>query len=157
MAGGRYTYPCAEIRALLSEQLDDELSEFGAEAVRAHLGDCPDCRAFAADAERVAGLLRTAALEAAPPFVLRTYRQPTRVARRLRLATAAAAAVACSAALGAGVGKLTHQGAAPPATALAAAAGGKLSVPQTQEPYIEQQLLAMLVHPHSLQGRVIAT
>jgi anti-sigma factor RsiW len=44
---------CRKAKKLISAYLDGELTGARLEAVRAHLGRCPDCEAFAADLARV--------------------------------------------------------------------------------------------------------
>jgi predicted anti-sigma-YlaC factor YlaD len=152
MGGATSDARCPEIRALISQELDQELPETGQAAVRAHLRVCRDCARFAGAAAAATDLLRAAALEQPPPLVAT---EPVPVRRRSRaamlaLGAAAAASIAASAGLGAFLGRVTQS---PPASGV----GDHVSVAATQEPYLELHLLAMLDRSHPPTGRVIAT
>lgn len=137
---------CSAIRGLVSEALDRELAELEAAQVERHLARCAGCASFAAAARRATALLRAAPLEE-PPALWPAVQ--TRSRRPLVRLTAGAAAIAVAGLAGAVLGQVT----APRATSTAA----RISVAATQEPYVEQQLLAMLPRLRRPAGRVIAT
>lgn len=138
---------CERARVWVSQELDGELSELELAALRSHLADCPACGAFA-----VALRAQTGELRAAPQALPEPFRLPQRRPALRPLALAASvAAVAVAVGVGSLVGSLTR-GAEQPLR-LQAAGGGKTA---TQEPYVEQSLLAMLEHLHPPTGRTVA-
>lgn len=78
---------CSRAREAASARLDEELSELEAAHLEAHLDECADCRAWAAEAGQVAGTLRFAALEQVPGPVF----VPSRHRPHIRVQVAAAA------------------------------------------------------------------
>ncbi|HXF98719.1 MAG TPA: zf-HC2 domain-containing protein [Gaiellaceae bacterium] len=82
---------CERVRAQTSLRLDGELSELERRMAEAHLARCPDCRAFAEDAEAVTALLRQAPPERPQrPVVVHRPRRPWTVRVQTGLAAAAA-------------------------------------------------------------------
>jgi predicted anti-sigma-YlaC factor YlaD len=77
---------CMQAREAVSARLDGELSELETQRLEGHLGGCPSCREFAAEAAGLARMLRGAALEAAPTELFAPRR------RRVGMPLAAAAA-----------------------------------------------------------------
>ena len=144
---------CRDVRALVSQDLDQELSELHRTALRFHLQECPDCAAFAREAGSVASALRSAPLEQPSRLVLQIAGPEPAFRRRYRLGVAAAVTVAASAAFGAFFGVSTRH--SPSASSAAAAA--RTSLAATQEPYFEEHVLAMLARSHRPRGRIIAT
>ena len=98
-------YPhCRTARVWISADLDGETTQHEQVALRAHLEECPECRAFAALAGTVTLRIRTAepAVASRAPMVLRLPRQRRRGLRAGRILaplTAAAAAAAATAVL----------------------------------------------------------
>jgi hypothetical protein len=88
---------CERVRALVSLDLDGELSELESAIVEAHLEDCRACRAHRARVATTTYVMRSAPLEPLP----RPIRLPARrrLVRPAVLSSAAAAAVAAAAAL----------------------------------------------------------
>ncbi len=88
---------CERVRALVSLDLDGELSELESAIVEAHLDDCRACRAHRARVATTTYVMRSAPLEPLP----RPIRLPARrrLVRPAVLSSAAAAAVAAAAAL----------------------------------------------------------
>jgi predicted anti-sigma-YlaC factor YlaD len=84
---------CQRVRAQVSLQLDDELSELERRMLSAHLERCPACSAYAADLTAFTHELRSAPLELLErPIVVR---RPRRLAlARLQVGVAAALAIA---------------------------------------------------------------
>jgi anti-sigma factor RsiW len=150
MAYPRPPFPpaCERARVWVSQELDDELSELELAALRAHLGGCPGCAAFAQSVAAVTGELR-----AAPLLVsARTLAPPSLRGRGRQLFLGvAAASVAAAVAIGAGVGSLTRGTSAPVRTQ-----PNRAAIAATQEPYLEQSLLAMLAHLKPPSGRTVA-
>lgn len=140
-------YACDRARRWLSLELDDELSPLEVAALRAHLADCADCRAFEANVRAIAGELRAAPLVEPAPFELPSRR---RRPHRAYLAAGAAAAVAAAVGFGSLVGTLTRSGNP------SAPHGSRTAIAATQQPYVEQSLLAMLRHLHPSTGRTVA-
>ncbi len=109
---------CERARARVSLGLDGELSEVEQALLRAHVGRCAACAAFARDLEGLAQELRDAWLE-------RPASRPTRPRRRSAAtvlhAGTAAAAVALAVGLGSLAGSLTSRGPDSPAVSAAAA------------------------------------
>jgi predicted anti-sigma-YlaC factor YlaD len=137
---------CARARALISEELDGELSEFGRAALLSHVRSCTECAEFSATLGEAARLLRGA------PFA-----QPSRVVsvdsaaararrgrstRRLRI-DVAAPSIAAAAAVAVGFFAFAGGTRTPPADLLRAAAPGT-PVTATQESSLEQNLLVAL-------------
>lgn len=88
---------CERVRALVSLDLDGELSELESAIVEAHLDDCRACRAHRARVATTTYVMRSAPLEPLPrPIQLPARR---RLVRPAVLSSAAAAAVAAAAAL----------------------------------------------------------
>jgi anti-sigma factor RsiW len=83
---------CSRVRAQVSLQLDDELSQLESRMMSAHLARCHDCRLFAAEVEEF-----TLALRAAPPVPLGhpiAVRRPRRLSiLRMQAGVAAVLAV----------------------------------------------------------------
>ena len=84
---------CERVRAQVSLELDDELSQLERRMVDAHLVRCPNCRAYDADVAAFTTKLRSAPLEQIEhPIVLH---RPRRVAlARVQVGLAAALAIA---------------------------------------------------------------
>lgn len=84
---------CSRVRAQVSLQLDDELSQLERRMVSAHLERCHDCSLFAEEVEEF-----TLALRAAPPVLLDrpvAVRRPRRLSiLRMQAGVAAVLAVA---------------------------------------------------------------
>ncbi|MHB8060779.1 MAG: zf-HC2 domain-containing protein [Gaiellaceae bacterium] len=74
-------YDCAEVLALLSLSLDDELSPLESHKLERHLADCPDCRRRGAGIEAITRTLRAMPLEARPVSSLPRLPWRRRVAR----------------------------------------------------------------------------
>ena len=86
-----YGPSCDRTRALLSRQLDAELTELERRAVAIHNTRCAACRAFERESRFITGELRAAGLEPLPRPVSITVprrRLPTRVAANLASAAA---------------------------------------------------------------------
>ena len=147
MALHRPLHPaCERARAWASQELDDDLSALELAALGAHLAGCPDCDAFARGVRAMTGELR-----AAPLLVPERAVELPRRERPGRLVLgSAAAAVAAAVLVGAFVGSLTRGGAAP-AQVRPTAAG----IAATQQPYLEQSLLAMLEHLKHPTGKTL--
>ena len=143
---------CENARALISEELDTELPEINGMALRAHLRECAACTAFARELAEMTELLRVAPLEQPTPFALPAPKAHRALRHPVRLAMASATVLAASAAVGAFVGRTTQQ--VPHVFSRQAA---QTSVAATQEPYVEQHLLAMLARSHTRTGRLVAT
>jgi predicted anti-sigma-YlaC factor YlaD len=102
--GQLHSIDCEQVQGHISAGLDDELSEVEQARVDAHVGFCPECRAFADGTRKTADLLRAAPLEDLDfPIALPSRRRA--LARRIPVA-AAAAALAAAVGLGALVGGL---------------------------------------------------
>ena len=98
---------CERVRAQLSLQLDDRLSELEEAIVSAHLSRCPACEAYRADVAAVTSLLRNAELERSERPVVLPRR--TRVSLGVLRAGAAAALVTLAVGL-AGMAELLNGG-----------------------------------------------
>jgi anti-sigma factor RsiW len=140
---------CDRARMWASLAVDGEISEAERDSLRAHVAVCPACEAWVAGVADLAEALRTAPLEE-PGRTL--FRPPVRSRRtQVRALQLAAAAAAIAAAVGLG-----HL-----AASLTAPAGGKAlsraAIAATQEPYIEQQQLALLSRAaeRTPRGRVV--
>jgi predicted anti-sigma-YlaC factor YlaD len=90
---------CERARALASIGLDGELSQVGQAALRAHVGRCATCAAFARNLGALTQELRAAPLELPPVAVSTSRRRST--TRALQLCAAGAAVI-----LAAGLGSL---------------------------------------------------
>jgi predicted anti-sigma-YlaC factor YlaD len=106
---------CEHTRARVSLALDGELSQVERAHLRAHVGRCTDCAAYARDLDGLTQELRAAPLQRPHGRVPARRRRPA--ARRLQLGLVAAV-VAVAAGLGSLAGSLTSQsmthGGAPP-------------------------------------------
>jgi predicted anti-sigma-YlaC factor YlaD len=125
---------CERSRELVSLALDGELSELEHRLLAAHIGGCADCARYAQTVRGATALLRAAPAE--QPIALVYVARPQR--SRVRVLHVAAAAVAVAAAVGFGslAGSLTAGG--------SGASSAELAKVQTEQPYVEQRLLAML-------------
>src|SRR3954471_11181914 len=94
-------------RSWASLGVDGELSQFGQAQLRAHVGRCAACAAFAQNLDTLAGELRRAPLEQPTTVVMPVARRST--ARRALQLGAAAAAVAIAASLGSLAGSLSSR------------------------------------------------
>src|SRR3954452_25524555 len=107
---------CERARTWASLGVDGELSQFGQAQLRAHVGRCAACAAFAQNLETLAGELRRAPLEQPTTDVMPVARRST--ARRALQLGAAAASVAVAASVGSLAGSLSSsEPASPPAPA----------------------------------------
>ena len=126
---------CDRARMWASLAADGEISASESASLRAHTAVCPECAAWAARLVQLVDGMR-----AAPAVVPdRTFVHPVRSGRtRTRAIQLAASAAAIAAAVGLG-----HL-----AASLTAPSGGvapsRAAIAATQEPYIEQQQLALL-------------
>jgi ferric-dicitrate binding protein FerR (iron transport regulator) len=108
---------CERARTWASLSTDGELSQFGQAQLRAHVGRCAACAAFARNLETLAEELRRAPLEQPTTDVMPVARRSA--ARRAFQLGAAAAAVAIAASLGSLAGSLSsREPASPAATSL---------------------------------------
>jgi predicted anti-sigma-YlaC factor YlaD len=83
---------CERMRAHISLELDDPVSELERRMLAAHLARCDDCRTFAAEVDAFTRALREAPLESPErPIVVRRPRRST--LERLQMGVAAAVAV----------------------------------------------------------------
>jgi anti-sigma factor RsiW len=98
---------CERARTWASLSLDGELSQFGQAQLRAHVGRCAACAAFAQDLEGLAEELRRASLEQPATVVMPVARRSS--ARRALQFGAAAAAIAIAASLGSLAGSLSSR------------------------------------------------
>jgi anti-sigma factor RsiW len=98
------------MRASISAALDGELSELESIRLHSHLDECDSCRAFEASAQFSTTALRAAPLE--PLSKPLTLPSRGRIARPLRVPTAAAAAAAVLMVAFGGVFESLHGGAA---------------------------------------------
>jgi len=98
---------CERARTWASLGIDGELSQFGQAQLRAHVGRCAACAAFAQNLESLAEELRRAPLEQPTTDVMPVARRLT--ARRAIQLGAAAAAVAIAASLGSLAGSLSSR------------------------------------------------
>jgi len=93
MSAVRPSVVCERVRAQVSLQLDDELSQLERRMLAAHLERCADCRSYADEVSAFTRTLREAPLEALErPLVLRRARRPS--IARLQIGVAAGLAVA---------------------------------------------------------------
>jgi anti-sigma factor RsiW len=128
---------CDRARLWASLAVDGEISELERASLAAHASACPACAAYAAGLGALAGVLRTA--PPVEPGRLLFRREPLRYTRvRAIQVLAAAAAVVAAVGLGHFAASLTAPGGAAPSRSAVAA---------TQEPYVEQSLLALLARP----------
>ena len=86
-------HTCDRMRELYSASLDGELPELDEARLRAHLGACAGCRAYADTAEATSRLLRQTPLEDLTVQIVVPGRRLA-VARKLQVASAAAAVAA---------------------------------------------------------------
>jgi hypothetical protein len=98
---------CERARTWASLSTDGELSQFGQAQLRAHVGRCAACAAFAQNLHVLAEELRRAPLEQPTTDVMPVARRLT--ARRTIQLGAAAAAVAIAASLGSLAGSLSSR------------------------------------------------
>ena len=146
----RFSNYCPEACSLLSESLDEPLSELERAKLDAHLAVCEACAAFSREATAFTALLRAAPLEQAPRISFEPPRRPSIATRGIRVAAATAAVAALM--LVALVVKAGDQ--YPSASGLATS---RIGVAATQEPYVEQQLLELLSRRSGPTGRVVPT
>ncbi len=93
MSAVRPSVLCDRVRAQVSLQLDDELSQLERRMLAAHLERCADCRLYMEDVNAFTTALREAPLESLErPLVLRRARRPS--IARLQIGVAAGLAVA---------------------------------------------------------------
>jgi predicted anti-sigma-YlaC factor YlaD len=127
---------CERAREYVSLALDGELSELEQRLLAAHVGGCLDCADYMRSVQASTALLRRS--DAVRPEAVISIGPPR--LRHLRLVQGAAAAVAVAAAVGLGslAGTLSTGGSGSQAPSRAVAKE------QTQQPYVEQRMLAML-------------
>jgi predicted anti-sigma-YlaC factor YlaD len=125
---------CERAREAVSRAQDGELSELEQRLLAAHVGGCAECAEYARGVAAATAVLRAAS----PELPGRTVVPPPRRAVGLRLVQVAAVAAAVAAAVGLGsiAGTLTSSSSGPSSATLAKQ--------QTQQPYVEQRLLALL-------------
>jgi anti-sigma factor RsiW len=138
---------CDAARLLLSAVLDGEASELERAQTQRHLAECPDCRAFAAQAQALAGVLRSTP-ELAPSRSL----APLAPARRRRMPRAGAVAaslvaVGAAAVLGAFVSARIEQAPVRPSAPELRIAN--LDTRQAQRVFAQRQVQALLHLPQS--------
>ncbi len=93
MSAVRPSVVCERVRAQVSLQLDDELSQLERRMLAAHVERCADCRSYADEVSAFTRTLREAPLESLEsPLVLRRARRPS--IARLQIGVAAGLAVA---------------------------------------------------------------
>ncbi len=93
MSAVRSSVVCERVRAQVSLQLDDELSQLERRMLAAHLERCADCRSYMEDVNAFTNALREAPLESLErPLVPRRARRPS--IARLQIGVAAGLAVA---------------------------------------------------------------
>ena len=93
MSAVRPSVVCERVRAQVSLQLDDELSQLERRMLAAHLERCADCRSYTEDVNAFTTAVREAPLESLErPLVLRRARRPS--IARLQIGVAAGLAVA---------------------------------------------------------------
>ncbi|HEY4622017.1 MAG TPA: zf-HC2 domain-containing protein [Gaiellaceae bacterium] len=93
MSAVRPSVICERVRAQVSHQLDDELSQLERRMLAAHLERCSDCRSYADEVFAFTRTLREAPLESLErPLVLRRPRRAS--IGRLQVGVAAGLAVA---------------------------------------------------------------
>jgi ferric-dicitrate binding protein FerR (iron transport regulator) len=116
--------------------VDGEISVAERDSLRAHVAVCPACAAWSVGAVDLAQTLR-----AAPPEVPgRTLFQPASSPRRVRVRAIQLAASAAAVAAAVGLGHLAASFTSPAGSK----APSRAAIAATQEPYIEQQQLALL-------------
>lgn len=142
---------CVRAREAVSGRLDGELSEFDCARLDAHLHRCADCRAFEAEAEALATVLRRAPLEplAAPAFARRRRRRRTVVPR---LQAAAAVLVAAAAGSSFALGHMLGSRSTPPQPLPVGSDLQSLRADST-----EQHMLAMLSQLEPFRSRHFGT
>jgi len=93
MSAVRPSVVCERVRAQVSLQLDDELSQLERRMLAAHLERCGDCRSYADEVSAFTRTLREAPLESLEsPLVIRRARRPS--IARLQIGVAAGLVVA---------------------------------------------------------------
>ena len=93
MSAVRPSVVCERVRAQVSLQLDDELSQLERRMLAAHLERCGDCRSYADEVFAFTRTLREAPLESLEsPLVIRRARRPS--IARLQIGVAAGLVVA---------------------------------------------------------------
>ena len=93
MSAVRPSVVCERVRAQVSLQLDDELSQLERRMLAAHLERCGDCRSYADAVSAFTRTLREAPLESLEsPLVIRRARRPS--IARLQIGVAAGLVVA---------------------------------------------------------------
>lgn len=139
---------CERAREWVSLELDGELSELEHALLRAHLERCEPCAAAARHVRAFTAALRAAPLER--PVAVPALPRRRRPAVRVLHVGAAAAAVAAAVGLGSLAGSLSSS--KPQRASLAAA------IAETQQPYLEQRLLALdRIHAeHGETGTTVA-
>ena len=139
---------CDRARMWASLAADGEISASESASLRAHTAVCPECAAWAAGLVQLVEGMRAAA----PVVPERTFMQPVR-ARRTRTRAIQLAASAAAVAAAVGLGHLAASLTAP----AAGKAPSRAAIAATQEPYIEQQQLALLGRPadRTRHGRVL--
>jgi predicted anti-sigma-YlaC factor YlaD len=133
---------CDRVRELYSASLDGELPELDEARLRAHLGACAGCRAYADTAEATSRLVRETPLEELTVSIVVPGRRLA-VARKLQVA-AAAAAVAVTVGLSVAVGSIT--GPSPSHATRTASPSAKLRFPD-QELRMLQRVSQARSHP----------
>jgi anti-sigma factor RsiW len=129
-------HECDRTRLLASLAADGEISDLELASLHAHLARCAACAAYAEELGELVRALREAPLVESE---LPVFRPLPAARRRWSAATklaASAAAVAAALALGSFAGSLTSGGGSP--------APSRAAIAATQEPYVEQNMLAML-------------
>jgi predicted anti-sigma-YlaC factor YlaD len=79
---------CERAQSWASLRADDELSELESALLDAHLARCRPCRAFAAGAEALAAVLRSAPVSRPEPLVVRAARPERTALRAVQVAAA---------------------------------------------------------------------
>ncbi|HXY17166.1 MAG TPA: zf-HC2 domain-containing protein [Gaiellaceae bacterium] len=110
--GAVQSVECERARAWVSLELDDELSEVEDALLRAHVGRCAACAAFARDVDGLTQEIRTTRLQR--PVATRVSLHRRRAATRTLQLGAAAAAVAIAGGFGSLAGSLTSHPVPPP-------------------------------------------
>lgn len=128
---------CVHAREAASLRLDEALTELDEARLAAHLGTCPECRAYAAELAAIASALRVAVpAEPGIPLFMPQRRRPP-----IRIQTASAAVLLLALATGSSFALGRVLGGGGPAPATPAGAQATLSV---RADSTRQHLLAML-------------
>lgn len=130
--------------------MDEPLSELERANLDAHLAVCEACAAFSRQAAAFTALLRAAPLEQPPRISFEPTRRPSIATRGIRLAAATAAVAAVAL-----VALVVRSGDQYPNSS--GLATSRIGVAATQEPYLEQQFLALLSRRNGPTGRVVPT